>query len=97
MIQVNKKDNLLEITIKGRFDAGLYKAFREAIDQAEGLTKAFVDLSDVEYMDSSALGMLLLLKEKLIDGEYNVELLGANPTVRKILEVANFQLLFAIR
>jgi anti-anti-sigma factor len=97
MIEVNKKDNLLEVTIKGRFDAGLYKSFREAIDQAEGLAKAVVDLSDVEYMDSSALGMLLLLKEKLVDSEYNVELIGANPTVRKIMEVANFQLMFAIR
>jgi anti-anti-sigma factor len=97
MIEVKKHNNQLEITIKGRFDAGLYKSFLEAIVQAEGLEKAVVNLSDVEYIDSAALGMLLLLKEKLIDSEYNVELMGANPTVRKIMEVANFQLMFAIR
>ncbi|HRH82429.1 MAG TPA: STAS domain-containing protein [Thiobacillaceae bacterium] len=55
------------IRVRGRFVFSCQSAFRAACDKAlaRAETRAIhIDLSQVEYLDSSALGMLLLLKEK---------------------------------
>ena len=51
-----------------------------------------VDLSRTSYLDSSALGMLLLLRERCAD----VRVENASDDVRKVLEIANFQRLFEL-
>ena len=53
-----------------------------------------VDLSDTEYLDSSALGMLLLLREHAGGESSKIEISQASDEVRKILDVANFGKLF---
>ncbi len=54
-----------------------------------------VDLGAVSYVDSSALGMLLLLRDKAQAVSKTVTLKGATGTVEQILRVANFDRLFA--
>jgi anti-anti-sigma factor len=55
------------IALSGRFDFSAHQAFREAcaaaLDAAQ-IGELKVDLAGVDYLDSSALGMLLLLREK---------------------------------
>jgi anti-anti-sigma regulatory factor len=47
-------------------------------------------------MDSAALGMLLLLLEKAGNEKERVRLINPNNTTQKILEIANFNILFDI-
>jgi anti-anti-sigma regulatory factor len=47
-------------------------------------------------MDSSALGMLLLLREKLGGQSSKIEFVNVNEEVMKILKVAKFDQLFTI-
>lgn len=55
-----------------------------------------VDLKDTTYLDSSALGMLLLLRDHAGGDNSLIRLVNCNPDVRKILAISNFEQLFNI-
>jgi len=88
----------VQINISGRFDYEISQAFRDAyryLPNVNGV-KFCINLSQAVYMDSSALGMLLLLREhaKSNNGEVIIEQPGEQ--INKILKVANFEQLFSI-
>ena len=80
------------IEIVGRFDFTSNREFRQVCDSVGAVSMCVVDLKDTTYLDSSALGMMLLLKEKVP----NVQIVGATAQVRKVLEIANFHSLFEV-
>jgi anti-anti-sigma factor len=85
------------IRIAGRFDFATQRAFFDAFQQFAKGEKAFVvDLADTEYMDSSAMGMLLQLREHSHQGGDRVVLSNGNSGIREILRIANFDQLFTI-
>ena len=56
-----------------------------------------IDFSVVEYMDSSALGALLLVKSKLEEkGISNIRLVNCTPPIIQLLEVCQYQMMFEI-
>ncbi|MBF0110264.1 MAG: STAS domain-containing protein [Magnetococcales bacterium] len=99
-IAVERAENETVINIKGRFNFEMHSQFRTAYqeDTSKGQKgrKFVIDLSGTEYIDSSALGMLLLLREEAGTNESDIEIVNAKPEIRKILETANFQRLFKI-
>ncbi len=86
------------ITISGRFDFGSHKEFREAYRNApSGSGNTYIiDMSSTEYIDSSALGMLLLLREHAGGDNANVTIKGCRKEINDILNVSNFDKLFKI-
>ena len=85
------------IGLTGRFDFHGHRDFKgccEAALEAPAIRRINVDLRAVEYLDSSALGMLLLLKERADARALQVSLLSSAGIVREILEVANFGVMF---
>jgi len=56
-----------------------------------------VNFEQVPYLDSSALGMLLLLKERAGAAGKDLALVQCKDTVRQVLEIACFTKLFTIR
>jgi anti-anti-sigma factor len=94
---VSETGNKVTISVTGKFDFQLYDEFRASYsDTAGNGVEYVVDLSDTEYLDSSALGMLLLLREHAGGESSSIEITQASPGVRKILDVANFGKLFSI-
>lgn len=86
------------IRLQGRFDFNAHRGFREAIDAAlasAGRVIA-VDFSEVEYLDSSGLGMLLMLRDLAKAAEREAVLSGCHGAVKQILDIANFGKLFNI-
>ena len=87
----------MTIAIKGRFDFGSHQAFREAYERFYKVPETYiVDLKDATYMDSSALGMLLLLRDHAGGDDAEVRVTNSNSDVRKILAISNFDKLFDI-
>ena len=87
----------LVIKVSGRFDFGVHQDFRKATEQATQEIKTIVvDMANTDYVDSSALGMLLVLRDKVGDNKSAVLIKSAKPDVRKILEIANFDKLFTL-
>jgi len=97
---INKTSHKATIKLEGRFDFGANREFREnyerILSQSE-IEDIAVDLSAVNYLDSSALGMLLLLREKIESTSIKLSLVNSHGAVRQILEVANFHKLFTMR
>ncbi len=85
----------LVIEAPERFDFTVHAEFREAYRDVQGPVQYIVDLARTEYMDSSALGMLLLLREHAGDGS-RVRIINLQPDVRQIMDTANLGRLLAI-
>ncbi|WP_439864437.1 STAS domain-containing protein [Pseudomonas antarctica] len=95
--EVSPDGSKLTITIKGRFDFGSHQTFRDAYERFYKVPDQYiVDLKETTYMDSSALGMLLLLRDHAGGDESQVQVVNSNPDVRKILAISNFDKLFDI-
>ncbi len=98
-ITSNVSDNGKNVTIavSGKFDFQLYDEFRSSYVDTQGSGVSYeVDLAGTEYLDSSALGMLLLLREHAGGEGSKINITNASPDVKKILDVANFGKLFEI-
>ena len=86
----------LTIAIKGRFDFGSHQSFRDSYERFYKVPETYVvDLKEATYLDSSALGMLLLLRDHAGD-DADVRVINSNSDVRKILAISNFDKLFDI-
>lgn len=95
----NIHEDKASLTINGRFDFSIHRDFRNGYEQILGagsVRELDIDLKDVDYVDSSALGMLLLLREKAMAKNIQMKLVGTQGSVRQVLEVANFGRLFTI-
>ncbi|MCB4360845.1 STAS domain-containing protein [Quatrionicoccus australiensis] len=96
---VIKEDGKATIKLNGRFDFNTHRDFRSAYEPliADAALKAVtVDFSSVDYLDSSALGMLLMLRDKMGGANKEVALTGVRGNVKQVLDIANFGKLFQI-
>jgi anti-anti-sigma factor len=88
------------IRLQGRFDFNTHREFRDISDAAisgDGVHDVQVDLGLVDYLDSSALGMLLMLRDRARNAGKTVALVNCKGSVRQVLDIANFGKLFAIK
>lgn len=88
------------LALVGSFDFNSHRDFRAAYDAAladPAVSALDIDLFKVEYIDSSALGMLLVLKDRAAAAKKNIALSGLQGTVEQVLDVANFGKLFTLR
>jgi anti-anti-sigma regulatory factor len=80
------------------FEAGAdFTAKAAALLNSKNLSELHVDLAKVPDLESSALGVLLLLREKAEAAGIPVVLKGPNPAVRAALGAVHFETLFEIR
>ena len=87
----------LTIQVSGRFDFSQHSDFRVAYENGGEVPACYViDLNSVDYMDSSALGMLLILREHAGGESSSVALRNCGVDIKEILQTANFQKLFNI-
>lgn len=95
-IALSNRNGVPTITIQGSFTFDENRHFRDVYEQIPRNKPVAVDLSRTDYMDSAGLGMLLRLREHAGNDPKSVRLVGANDTVKLILEVANFGRLFTL-
>ncbi|MCP2022727.1 UNVERIFIED_ORG: anti-anti-sigma factor [Pseudomonas reinekei] len=93
--EVSPDGQKLTISVKGRFDFAKHQEFRQSYEDKK-LSAVVVDLKDATYLDSSALGMLLLLRDHAGGDDSDVRVVNSNTDVRKILAISNFDKLFDI-
>jgi len=86
------------IKLEGRFTFEAHQEFKGATTPFlnPNISSLQLDLSAVSYMDSSSLGMLLLLREKAEAKGIKVVLLKPSPSVMAIIKVVQFGKLFEI-
>ena len=88
----------LIIKVDGRFDFSAHQEFRDAYESiSSDINSYVVDLNNTSYLDSSALGMLLLLRDHAGGDNADVKIVKCNDDVKKILTISNFEQLFTIQ
>ena len=89
--------NSITIKVSGRFDFSSHQEFRQIYESVPTeVTKYSVDMSEATYLDSSALGMLLLMRDHAGGDNAQIEIVNCNEDVKKILTISNFGQLFTI-
>ncbi len=88
------------IAIPERFDFSFHKSFTEQYSkileqQSSGVL--VLDFSRVLYLDSAALGMIVLLQKRAKANGCNVEIANAKGTALEVLQIANFDKMITIR
>jgi anti-anti-sigma factor len=75
-----------------------HATFRELLREMESktLSQITIDLAAVDFVDSAALGMLLLLREVSTKKRAVVTISGSQGQVRKMLEISKFGQLFKL-
>ncbi len=95
--QFNSETKTASLQVEGQFDFSLHQAFRDAYrNLTTPGTSIRLDLSKTSYMDSSALGMILLLKEHADKHGGKLTLVSPSASVEKILTIANFHKLMTV-
>lgn len=94
---IRDADNCTVIKIKGRFDFSCHVAFRDAYTGAPAGSDFVVDMGEASYVDSAALGMLLLLREHAQQQGVRVSIANCRGQAHEVLQIANFHRLFKIR
>jgi len=84
------------IKIQGRFDFVVQSEFRQAYEKVKSDSQFIIDFSTADYMDSAALGMLLLLRDYAGAGNSDITLKNCRSEIKTILEISNFHKLFKI-
>lgn len=96
---VTKDGTKASVKLTGRFDFNTHRDFRNASDPLvadNDVREVVIDFSAVDYLDSSALGMLLMLRDKAGGAGKEVMLAGVRGSVKQVLDIANFSKLFKI-
>lgn len=95
--QTSPDGSTLTIVMPDRFDFKVHRDLREAYEKVEKRCSRYVlDLRNTRYVDSSALGMLLQLREHAGGRGDSVRISNADAGVRDILKIANFHKLMTI-
>lgn len=89
----------VQLLFSGRFDFNDHRVLKSTYDPILAMSavkRIEIDMAAVEYLDSSALGMLMLFRERAQAVGKTVVLSRPNATVAQILDIANFNKLFTI-
>lgn len=87
----------VKIMINGRFDFTLHQEFRASYaDRPKGQGQYVIDMSGAGYMDSSALGMLLQLRDHAGSNKEAVAITRCSPEILEIFRISNFNKLFQL-
>lgn len=93
----NESNNTSTILIKGAFNCDLSSEFRHILESVtEPGCNVVIDMSMVDEIDSSALGMLLLLREQYGGNPNDIKIIKCRQDIHDVLRMANFQTMFNI-
>jgi len=85
------------LLLPNKFDYSYHRKFDEGYTQLlqNAVCKEIIlDFSSVEYLDSAAIGMIVLLRKKCSNQQKVVKLKGAYGTAAEILDMAHMEKLF---
>ncbi|UCC25862.1 MAG: STAS domain-containing protein [Gemmatimonadales bacterium] len=97
-ISHDEQDGVAVVRFEGNLDTNTAPEAQEALDDliGAGTVKVLVDFSDLDYISSAGLRVLLATAKKLRGGGGNLRLCGLNETVAEVFEISGFSTIFAV-
>jgi len=86
------------VVARGQIDLYFAPEFKTAIVQAidDGMTELIVDLTDVDFIDSTGLGVLVGASKRLRELGGSLAVVSADETTRRVFEISGLGRCFAI-
>ncbi|MBQ6559940.1 MAG: STAS domain-containing protein [Erysipelotrichaceae bacterium] len=97
-MEVNKnlEENKLTLAVKGRVDSVSAPELEAVLDESlEGVEELVFDFSDLEYISSAGLRVLLTSYKKMAE-QGTMKITNINDVIREIFEVTGFADIFTI-
>lgn len=92
-----RNNSCLEIIAGERFEFSDNKVFRDIYDSLlDEVEHIVMDFKMTKHIDSSALGMLLVMKDKVESQVNHIDIINVNSGVKQIFDLTNFGQLFNI-
>lgn len=98
-INVEVMGSKARLKVSAPFDSKSYPDFKKSYEPLIGdrmLQLIEVDISTLDYVDSGALGMLVLLNERAKNANKTMTLVSVPGNVADVLKIANVDKLFSI-
>ena len=97
-ISQEELDGVAVVRFEGNLDTNTAPEAQERLDElvAQGAEKVLVDFSDLDYISSAGLRVLLATAKKLRGGGGNIRLCSLNETVAEVFEISGFSTIFAV-
>lgn len=92
------QQNTLLAKCRGKFTFADHEIFREILQRMSvpEVRVVMIDLRDVDFLDSAAMGMLLLARDEASKQKKELSLHGAQGQVKKMFDLASFHSHFNI-
>jgi anti-sigma B factor antagonist len=89
-VSTNRSGSLVTVVLTGEIDVATSAAVEAAVAgsvAAEGVTAVEVDLSDVDFLDSSGISALLMGRRNAEERQLAFRVMGARGVTRRVLEM----------
>ncbi len=98
VMYITEGDRGVTLSLKGRFDFHSHQQFRGLVEKLIAAGKPFltIDLAGVDFIDSSALGMLLLARESCKNAGGGIDLVHPQEYVHRVLKLCRFDEVFQV-
>lgn len=83
------------IMLRGRLDSNQVNMTREILEKVG--TTTTVDFTELRYISSAGLGLLLATQKRLNDNGQKLEIVNMTPHIRDIFTIAGFDFIFDIK
>lgn len=95
---ISKQTNSFLLQLSGNFTFNDNTKFRDLLNviQESNVQNVTIGLEKLEFIDSAALGMLLLLNDAAKKKNIKITLSGAQGQIKKMLQLSNFDQLFTV-
>ena len=98
-INVTAIKDTVTLYLQGHFSFDAYREFKSAYGEPlknPSINAVTINLSEVEYLDSSALGMLLVLRDQAQLANKSLTLSRPSTYAMRTFEIASFEKIFSI-
>jgi len=95
---IKNEGDISIISLTGSLDTNTSKEAEDQMNKLldEGTTKLLIDLTDLDYISSSGLRILLSTSKKLKPLKGEMRICGLNETVNEVFEISGFTMIFKI-
>ncbi len=96
-LDVKTEGKKMEVTLEGRMDSTTAPEFeREIFPQLEGITELILDFSDLAYLSSAGLRVLLSCQKKMNAAKGSMVVKNVNEIIMEVFEATGFDSILTI-
>ncbi len=89
-VMESKKDDVLIVKIVGRLDSNTYEILEQKMNGFSGEKKIIIDFSELDYISSAGLRVILISAKKAKKIGGTLRLCGMKDFIKEIFDIAGF-------